>query len=204
MKSAIKSVLSVAVMASVATASAQTTFPLRVTIDVNTTRDTQEIGSGGSGSAVVNNVRVNVSIRQKGGQLYTDPLTAELYVIGRQIHTGYYGIVDVIKKDFTFSKEQDRTFEFSSGNYALGRTDGNINVGGVYETFLVVLVDSEGKTVDTRSGRSIGEQGIALIREMGPLTLFDRDGNVVGKVDEKNTAFKAAVPAAVSSGNSGP
>jgi hypothetical protein len=196
MKSAIKSLLGIAVIGSVVATSAQTTFPLRVSMDVNAIRSRREIGAGADGSAVVENVQVNVSIRQKGGALYTDPLHAELYVIGRQIHTGYYGIIDVIKVDFTFSKEQDRTFEFSSKNYALGKTDGNINVGGVYETFLLIVIDDNDEIIDTRSGRSIGDKGIALIREMGPMTLFDRDGNVVGKVDEKNSAFKRAVPAA--------
>ena len=37
--------------------------------------------------------------------VYTDPLTAELYVIGKQIQTDYYGIIDVIKKDFNFTKD---------------------------------------------------------------------------------------------------
>jgi hypothetical protein len=198
MKVSMKSLLGIAVMGAVVAAIAQTTFPLRVTIDVNTKRHRQEIGAGAQGSAVVERVQVNVSIRQKGGQLYTEPLSAELYVIGRQVHTGYYGIIDVVKEGFTFSQDQDRTFEFSSKNYRLGRTDGNINVGAVYETFLVVLVDSKGEIVDTRSGRSIGEKGVALIREMGPLTLFDRDGNVVGKVEDPGEAFRRAAPAAVS------
>jgi hypothetical protein len=200
MKVSMKSLLGIAVMGAVVAAIAQTTFPLRVTIDVNPIRSRQQIGAGAAGSAVIENVQVNVSIRQKGGALYTDPLHAELYVIGRQIQTGYYGIIDVIKEDFTFTKEQDRTFEFSSKNYRLGVTDGNINVGAVYETFLVVLVDSNGETIDTRSGRSIGEKGVALIREMGPLTLFDRDGNVVGKVENPGEAFRAAAPAAVAPG----
>ena len=200
MKGFTKSFVVAAVLGSILSAEAQSQFPLRVDIDVNTQRSTQEIGAGSSGSAVVDNVRVNVRIRQRGGQLYTDPLSAELYVIGRQLHTGFFGIIDVIKKDFTFTQEAERTFEFTSGTYPMGRTGGNITVGAVYETFLVVLVDSEGKIVETRSGRSIGEQGIALIREMGPLTLFDRDGNVVGKVEDPGAAFREATPAAVAPG----
>jgi hypothetical protein len=128
-------------------------------------------------------------------------LTAELYVIGKQIHTGYYGIIDVVKEDFTFTKENDNTFEFSSKMYALGRTSGNINVGGTYETYLLVVADKDGKIVDTRSGRVIKEKGIAFIRELGPLTLFDRDGNVIGKVESPGEAFKKAIPAATSGGN---
>lgn len=121
-------------------------------------------------------------------------------MIGRQVHTGYFGVVDVIKKEFTFSKKNDNSFEFNSRMYALGRTSGNINVGGKYETFLVVVVDKEGKIVATRSGRVIREKGVATIREWERGTLFDRDGNVVGHVKEgdKNKAFKQAVPAAVS------
>ena len=145
-------------------------------------------------------MQVRVKIRKSGGQPYTDTLTAELYVIGRQIHTGYFGIVDVIKNDFTFSRDNDNTFEFKSRMYALGRTSGNINVGGKYETFLLVVVDKDGKIIDTRSGRVFREKGIDIIREWTRGTLFDRDGNVVGHVEEKDKgkAFKKAVPAAVS------
>lgn len=48
---------------------------------------------------------------------------------------------------------------------------------------------AEGQVLKIRSGRVIGDQGIALTREMGPGTLFDRDGNRVGKGDEENEAF---------------
>lgn len=201
MKKEIRGLLSVMVMGCVVAASAQTVFPLRVDMDVSTKRHRKNIGAGNSGEAKVEQVQVRVKVRKSPGQPYTDPLTAELYVIGRQIHTGYFGIVDVVKKDFTFSKENDNTFEFMSRMYALGRTSGNINVGGKYETFLLVVVDKEGKIVDTRSGRVIREKGIDIIRTWGPGTLFDRDGNVVGHVEEKNNAFKKAIPAAVSGNN---
>ena len=192
-----KGLLSVAVVGCVLAASAQSKFPLKVDIDVSTKRNTKNIGAGSDGEAKVEQVQCRVKIRKAGGQAYEDQLTAELYVIGKQIHTGYFGIIDVVKKEFHFTKENKNTFEFKSSMYALGRTSGNINVGGTYETYLLIVVDKDGKIVDTRSGRSIGETGIALIREMGPRTLFDRDGNVVGKAD--GTAFKKAVPAAVRS-----
>ena len=197
MKGCLKFVL-LATAATVLTASAQTKFPLRVDIDVNPKTSRKSIGAGTSGEAKMEQVQVNVKIRQSGGQLYEAPLKAELYVIGKQIHTGYYGIIDVIKKDFTFSQDNNRTFEFSSQMYAIGRTSGNINVGGTYETYLVVVVDDKGEVVDTRSGRVIREQGIAFIRELGPMTLFDRDGNVIGKVENPGEAFRRAVPAATS------
>ena len=196
-----KGLLSVAVMGSVLAAEAK--FPLRVDIDVSTKRSTKQIGAGDEGSAKVENVQVLVKIRKDGGQAYTEKLTAELYVIGKQIHTGYYGIIDVVKEDFYFNKENDQTYKFSSKMYALGKTDGNINVGGTYETYLLVIIDKDGKIIDTRSGRVIKEKGIARIREMGPKTLFDRDGNVVGKVDSSGSAFKKAVPAAVRSNDGG-
>ena len=201
MKGLMKSLLSVAVMGSVVAASAQDTFPLRVDIDVSAKTSRKQIGAGSQGEAKVENVQCRVKIRKVGGQPYTDKLTAELYVIGRQIHTGYFGIIDVVKKDFDFTKDSGNEFEFSSQMYAIGETKGNINVGGKYETYLLVVVDKDGKIIDTRSGRVIRDKGIAMIREMGPLTLFDRDGNVVGKVENPGEAFRRAVPAAVSSGN---
>jgi hypothetical protein len=201
MKGMIKGLLSVAVMGCVVAAEAQTKFPLRVDIDVSAKRSRRNIGAGSDGEAKVEQVQVRVKVRKSSGQPYEDQLTAELYVIGKQIHTGYYGIIDVVKKDFTFSRDNDNTFQFNSRMYALGRTSGNINVGGTYETYLLVVADKDGKIVDTRSGRVIRDQGIAFIRELGPATLFDRDGNVVGKVDEKNSAFKKAIPAATNPGS---
>ena len=201
MKGLTKSLLSVAVMGSVVAASAQGTFPLRVDIDVSARTTKKQIGAGSSGEAKMEQVQCRVKVRKSGGQPYTDQLTAELYVIGRQIQTGYYGIIDVDKRDFTFTKENGNSFEFTSKMYAIGQTSGNINVGGKYETYLLVVTDKDGKIVDTRSGRHIKERGIAIIRELGPMTLFDRDGNVIGKVENPGEAFKAAVPAAVSSGD---
>ena len=70
-------------------------------------------------------------------------------------------------------------------------------VGGEYETYLVVISGPDGKIIDYRSGRSIGEEGIALIRTLEKNTMFDRDGNVLGQLENPGAAFKAAVPAAV-------
>jgi len=64
-----------------------------------------------------------------------------------------------------------------------------------------VVVDANGKIVATRSGRSIKEEGIAKIRQFGPMTIFDREGNVLGKADGEQNAFKRATPAAVSGDN---
>ena len=118
-----------------------------------------------------------------------------------QRDTGHYGIIDVQKGSGTFDKENDNSFKYTSPMYALGRTSGNINVGGTYETYLVVITDHTGKIVATRCGRSIKDEGIAFIRELGPKTLFDRDGNVIGKVEQPGKAFRAAVPAAVDPGD---
>ncbi len=197
MKGMFKVVLGVVALGAVVAAEAR--FPLQMDIDVSARRNTKNIGAGSEGQARVENVSLRVRVRRASGSPDAQPLTAELYVIGRQIHTGYFGIIDVVKKDFSFAEE--RLFEFTTSEYALGRTDGNINVGGVYETFLVVIVNDKGEVLETRSGRSIGERGVGLIREMGPSTLFDRDGNVVGKVDVKNSAFKKAVPVATRPGN---
>jgi len=204
MRGITKGILSAVIIGSmVATYAAETAkkkkaeFPLKLDIDVSTKRINKTIGDGNEGDAKVKWITCKVKIRKNGGQPYTDKLTAELYIIGRQIQTGYYGIIGVVKKEFTLEKEKDYRYEFSSQSYPVGRTSGNINVGGVYETYLVVVVDKNGKIIDTRSGRVIKEKGIAFIRELGPNTLFDRDGNVIGK-GKANSAFKKAIPAAVS------
>lgn len=201
MKGFAQAMIGAAVLTAAVVCEAQTKFPLRVSIDVSAKTNTKNIGAGAEGEAKVENVSVRVKVRKESGQPWNEPVTAELYVIGKQIHTGYYGIIDVKKGEFTFSKENDNTFEYVSPMYPIGRTTGNINVGGTYETYLVVIVDHEGKIVDTRSGRHIREKGIAFIRELGPQTLFDRDGNVIGKLENPGAAFKAAVPSAVDPGN---
>ena len=198
MKRKMKKWLGLVLVGCVATASAQNTFPLKLDVDVSTKRSRRNIGAGRQGEAKVEQVQLRVKIRRSSGESYSDKLTAELYVIGRQIHTGYYGIIDVVKKDFYLTQENDNTFEFVSPMYSLGRTSGNVNVGGEYETFLVVVVDKDGKIIATRSGRVIREEGIDIIRQWSKNTLFDRDGNVVGHVEEPGRAFRRAVPAAVS------
>lgn len=201
MNGMIKGLLGIAVMGSVLAAEAQTKFPLKVDIDVSTKRSKRTIGAGDDGEAKVEQVQVIVKIRKSSGQPWPDPVTAELYVIGKQIQTGYYGIIDVKKGSGVFNKDDDNSFKYTSPMYSLGRTSGNINVGGIYETYLVVVTDHNGKIIDTRCGRHIEDKGIAFIRELGPDTLFDRDGNVVGKIDGKGDAFKKAIPAAVSTGD---
>lgn len=195
-----KSILLMAVLVSVMTSQAQTKFPLRVDVDVSTRRSKRNIGAGRDGEAKVEQVQLIVKIRKSSGQPWDDPITAELYVIGRQIHTGYYGIIDVQTGSGTFNKDDDNAFRYESPMYSLGRTSGNINVGGSYETYLVVITDHEGNVVTTRSGRSLNDEEIAFIRELKKMTMFDRDGNVIGKLKNPNQAFKKAVPAAVNPG----
>ncbi len=201
MKGVIKGITIAAVLASAIVASAQTKFPLRVDIDVSTKRSRKSIGAGADGEAKVEQVQVKVKIRKSSGQPWEEPITAELYVIGKQVHTGYYGIIDVKKGSGTFDKAKDNAFEYTSPMYPIGKTSGNINVGGSYETYLVVVTDHTGKIVDTRCGRSIREEGIKFIRELGPQTLFDRDGNVIGQLENPGEAFKKAIPAATDPGN---
>ncbi|WP_168433356.1 hypothetical protein [Pontiella sulfatireligans] len=195
------SVLSLAVVGCVVVAEAQSKFPLKVDIDVSTKRENKNIGAGKDGQARVEQVQVRVKIHKSGGQPYTKPIHGELYVIGKQIQTGYYAVIDVQKGSGVFSKENDNSFEYKSPFYSLPRTSGNINVGGTYETYLVVVTDEEGNIIGTRCGRSISDKGIAFIRELGSETLFDRDGNVIGKLENPGKAFKKAVPAAVNPGN---
>jgi len=189
------------VLASTLVASAQTKFPLRVDIDVSTKKHRESIGAGMDGEVKVEKISVRVKLRKSSGQPWTEPVTAELYVIGRQIQTGYYGVLDVMKQEFTFDKENDNTFEFTSKQFSIPQTSGNINVGGTYETYLLVIVDHEGNIVDTRSGRHIKDEGIAFIRELGPKTLFDRDGNVIGEFKPNKAGFAAAAAAATDPGD---
>jgi hypothetical protein len=139
----------------------------------------KQMGERVDGVAKEEVVSLRLRLRRASGSPYTAPLSAEVYVIGRQLQTGYLGIIDVVKKEFNFSEE--RTFEFKTPTYRLKQTEGNIQkTGNVYETFLVVVVDEEGVIVESRSGRVIQEKGIEFIRKQGRNTLFDRDGNVVG------------------------
>jgi hypothetical protein len=78
-----------------------------------------------------------------------------------------------------------------------GRTTGNIDVGGKYETYLVVISGPDGEIIDHRSGRSISDEGVAFIRTLGKDTMFDKEGNVLGKLENKGEALKVAIPAAM-------
>ena len=198
MKTWIKGIICVTVLGSVLAAEAA--FPLHVDIDVSAKTSRKQIGAGDDGSATMETVQVKVKVRKNRGDVPEGKLSAELYVIGKQIQTGYYGIIDVQKGEFELLPENQFTAEYKSPVYSLGRTDGNINVGGKYETYLVVICGPDGEVMDYRSGRALSDEGVALIRTMGKNTMFDRDGNVLGKLENPGEAFKAAVPAAVSSG----
>ena len=201
MRGLIKGLVCGAVLASTLGATAQTKFPLRVDIQVSTKKSKENIGAGKEGEAKAEKVQVRVRVKKTSSQAWEEPVTAELYVIGKQVHTGNYGIIDVQKGQFTFSKENDNTFEYESPMYTLGKTTGNINVGGEYETYLVVISDHEGNILDTRSGRAIKEQGIEFIRKLGPKTMFDKEGNVIGELENPGEAFKKSIPAAVHPGD---
>ncbi len=187
-------VIAVVLAAGVFTADA---FPLKVDIDVTTKRDRRELGAGNAGNAKVETVVVKVKIRKSGGDVPEGPIFAELYVIGKQLHTGYYGIIDVQKGEIALTKENDYTVFYDSPPYALPQTSGNIKAGGVYETYLVVISDAEGNIIDWRSGRALKDQGVDFIRQLGPKTLFDRDGNVLGELENPGEAFKTALPTAL-------
>jgi len=184
-------------------ASTWAAFPLKVDIDVSTKRSRKQIGSGADGEARLEVVSLKVKIRKSGGDIPEGKLSAELYVIGKQIQSGNYGIVDVQKGQFELTKDNDYTFEYQSPDYNLGQTGGNINVGGKYETYLVVVSGPDGEIIDWRCGRALKDEGVAFIRELGPMTMFDKDGNVLGKLDNPGAAFKAAVPAATAPINLG-
>ena len=201
MKGLVRGLVCFAVIMAAFGVEAQTKFPLRVDINVSTKKSKQNIGAGKDGEAKLEQVQVRAKIKKTSGQPWEHPVSAELYVIGKQIHTGNYGIIDVQKGEFTFTKENDNTFEYVSPMYTLGKTSGNINVGGEYETYLIVVSDHEGNIVDTRSGRNIKEKGIAKIRTLGPKTMFDKDGNVLGELENPGDAFKKAIPSATDPGD---
>lgn len=201
MKNSIAGMICVAVMGSVLVTEAA--FPLRVDIDVSTKKSRKQLGSGDSGEVRVETVQVKVKVRKSGGDLPEGKLFAELYVIGKQIHTGNYGIIDVQKGEFELLKENDYKAEYASPTYTLGETKGNINAGGKYETYLVVISGPDGEIIDYRSGRSLHDEEVAFIRTLGKETMFDKDGNILGQLENKGEALKIAIPAAVSSGHRG-
>lgn len=196
MKQYFKAMLCVAVLGSVATTWGAT-FPLKVDIDVSAKKSRKQVGAGDEGEVKVETVTVKVKVRKSGGDVPEGKLTAELYVIGKQIQSGNYGIIDVQKGEFELTRENDYSGTYESPTYTLGSTSGNINVGGKYETSLVVICGPDGEIIDWRCGRALSDEGVAFIRELGPMTLFDKNGNVLGKVENPGEAVRAAAPAAV-------
>ncbi|QBG46138.1 hypothetical protein EGM51_01430 [Verrucomicrobia bacterium S94] len=194
-------VVGLATLITAATVAAETRFPLRLDIDVSSRTSMDKLGAGADGEVKVEKVQLRVKVRQAGGKSWPDPVTAELYVIGKQIQTGYFAVIDVVKGEYTFNSANDNAFEFQSKQYSLPRTSGNINMGGTYETYLVVIADKDGNVIDSRSGRHIRDKGIAFIREQGPKTLFDRDCNVIGEFKPNREGFSAAAAAATDPGD---
>jgi len=93
---------------------------VRVDINVGTKRTTYNIGAGNQGESKVKGTTLNVTLRKSSSMPYAGQLTAELYVLGKRIHAkGVYGVIDVLKPDFTFSTENGNEFKFTAGPYHL-------------------------------------------------------------------------------------
>lgn len=182
----------------VLTVAAKIPFPLRLDIDVSTRKESMNMEIGTNGTVNVESVCLRVRIRRASGSPHTEPLKAELYVIGRQMPAGRYGVLDVVSREFNFSEE--RIVEFTTHPYGIEVPAGDIMVGGVYETFLVVVTDKTGRIIETRSGRVISEKGLHLIREQGVNTLLDRDGNVVDECMDRPAGCRPAEPTAENPG----
>jgi hypothetical protein len=176
-------------------------FPLRVDIDASKNTEKINIGAGADGEAKVEIVSVGVEIEKSSSQPWEHPVKAELYVIGKSIGMEGFTVVGVTKKEFNFTKENDYEIEFDSPKYRFGETSGNINLGLEYETYLVIVIDHEGKAVETRCGRSLDEKEMALIRTLEINSIYDKNLNIIGTVDKLNQATKNAVPAATAPGD---
>lgn len=176
-------------------------FPLRVDIDASKDSEHVNIGAGADGEAKVERVSVGVQIKKTSSQPWSKPVSAELYIIGTPVNRDAFTVVGVTKKEFVFSKENDNEVEFESPVYSFGETSGNINVGLEYETYLVIVIDHEGKAVDTRSGRSLSEKEMSLIRTLEINKIYNENLEIVGTVDELNEATRNAVPSATDPGD---
>lgn len=197
-----KTKISMAVIGVLATASiAQAQFPLRVDIDASTIRETRNIGAGADGEVKVEQVQLDVKIHKSSSQPWKNPVFAELYVIGKPVNTDTFTVVGVTKEEFTFTTENDNTFAFKSAPYQFGETSGNINVGNEYETYLVIVIDHEGKAVETRSGRSLSEKEMTLIRTLEINKIYDENLNIVGSVDKLNKNTQKAATSATDPGD---
>lgn len=184
-----------------AAASVFAQFPLRVDIDASASTEQLNIGAGADGEASVERVTVGVTIKKESGQPWEHPVKAELYIIGTPVSMDAFTVVSKTIKEFKFTKENDNTFEFESPVYAFGETSGNINVGLEYETYLVIVIDHEGKAVETRCGRSLDEKEMKLIRTLELKKIYDKDLNIIGSVEGLNEATKKAVPSATDPGD---
>ena len=186
--------LSVFIFGAVVATTVRADFPLKLSIDVSNKRNTYVVSSSNNGETKIERVNVDAKIRKAGGQEYTGELTAELYIIGQKVNSGYYGIIDIVKTNFCLTAENDQTFELKTKPYEIGYASGNMKTGARYETYLLVVVDKEGKIIDWRCGRALSQKGIDFIRKQGVNTVFDRDGYVLGK---ENISLTQGVRASV-------
>ena len=184
MKTWVKGLICATVIGSVLTAEA---FPLRVDIDVSTKRDRKMVGAGDSGEVKMETVTVKVKVRKSGGDIPEGKLFAELYVIGKQLHTGYYGIIDVQKGEFELLQENQYTAEYTSPPYTLTTTGGNIKAGGVSNIPRLIQQHSPESVLF----HLFLSPGHPVFAHLGQIQFV----NIVGDLDSKiQTAFKPGCP----------
>jgi len=203
MRSRTKAFAYFALLASAVAVKAQETkpvvFPLHLEIKANAVVKDRELGAGDDGAAVLQDIVVKVKIRKTSSSPYTEPLNAELYVVGRRVRNDVvYGILDIVKKKgFTLTPEDNYVYEFESDHYVIGHTTGKIEVGGEYEAYVVIVTDKDGKIVGTKSSRKLTSKEIDALRKFRKGIVFDKDGNIVGNMEQAKENFKAAVPVAL-------
>lgn len=176
-------------------------FPLRVDINASAKTEKLNLGAGQDGEAFIERVSVNVTVKKESGQPWEHPVTVELYILGMPVNQKAFTVVEKVVQEFNFTKENDHTFKFKSPAYNFGETSGNINVGLQYETYLVIVTDHEGKTVETKCGRALDEKEMKLIRTLELNKIYDKDLNIIGTVENLKKATGAAVQSATDPGD---
>jgi len=153
------------------------TQPPKVEISVSKVKENRSLFSRFRGVGQ-EEVQVSVKIRKISPPPYSGKLSAILLVIGRNIRTDEYVVLDRIRTTFNFTPENSNTYEFSSPKVRLTHSESGIEYGGEYEGYLVGVLGPDKRLIAAKGSRALFEEHAEELITLKRGVIFNDEGTV--------------------------
>ena len=115
----------------------------------------------------------SVTIEKTNREPYTGELTGELYVVGHNRIDDKLLLLDTAKGSFNF--KNDRTATFEGSHFTLREDAYNNKYGTEYESYLIIIKDANGRTMQIKSNSKDMEEHMNLLPTFEVGQYFDED-----------------------------